>query len=384
VHVAPYVRRCAPNALIPPGHDTIGPVSTTTQRVRRIAGLDVIRGIAVALVLIRHAWPDIFGGAGIEGVVIFFGLSGYLITGLLASDITRYGRVRFARFYVHRFFRLVPPLILLLVVVAGSSIIWNRLGDRPTLPRDLAVAVLYLSDLPGVHTSPALVHLWTLAVEEQFYLVWPTLLLVSMRLGRSGVVVVTATVGLLAVCGLSLVEVRPDYERVYMWPSSWAVAMMIGAAAYLYRERLQSQLFDTGAKRFSLRLVSVLALAAISVIPEAKKWPGSYLLLGPLIAVLTLVLILWLREWSVVPSAALLPILWLGRISYAAYLWDFVIVRLLHPNGNPTRWQGVMSIPITVAVATFSYFTVERWAGRARNRLEPRLVKTPSVGGHAK
>ena len=85
-----------------------------TIRDGRIAGLDLIRGLAIALVLLRHAWPSTFAGGGIVGVVMFFALSGYLITGLLLSDIRRLGRVRYVRFYRNRALRLVPALVLML------------------------------------------------------------------------------------------------------------------------------------------------------------------------------------------------------------------------------------------------------------------------------
>ncbi len=106
---------------------------TTPTPKRRIEGLDLLRGLAIALVLIRHSQLIHFGGGGIVGVVIFFALSGYLITGLLVKDLTSYGRIRYGRFYLHRATRLLPALFALLAVYALITFIWNPLReDRGT------------------------------------------------------------------------------------------------------------------------------------------------------------------------------------------------------------------------------------------------------------
>ncbi|WIB64145.1 acyltransferase [Curtobacterium sp. MCBD17_040] len=150
----------------------------------RVQGWDVLRGVAVGLVLLRHAWPSIFGGAGIVGVVMFFTLSGYLITGILWRDLERFGRIRYGHFYRNRAIRLVPSLIVVTVAVGTVAALFNLLDDRGSLVRTAAVAITYTADLPFDHGSAAIEHLWTLATEEQFYLVWPVLLVVAFRLQR--------------------------------------------------------------------------------------------------------------------------------------------------------------------------------------------------------
>ncbi|MFN3867370.1 MAG: acyltransferase family protein, partial [Demequina sp.] len=136
----------------------------------RIARVDVLRGVAVALVMLRHAWPDAFPGAGIVGVVMFFTLSGYLITTSLRQEWEGRGRVDFAHFYWRRAARLVPALLLL---VAGFTIVtlwWDPLGDRDEVARTVVVALTWTSNVPTLVNGGAMFHLWTLALEEQFYL----------------------------------------------------------------------------------------------------------------------------------------------------------------------------------------------------------------------
>jgi peptidoglycan/LPS O-acetylase OafA/YrhL len=122
----------------------------------RLVGLDVLRGIAIALVMLRHAWPSVFGGAGIVGVVIFFTLSGYLITGVLMRDLDNVDRIRFGVFYRNRVFRLVPALLF---VTGGGVLVvatwWNLSGDRGLVVQTTLVALTYTADIPGLHFSSA-------------------------------------------------------------------------------------------------------------------------------------------------------------------------------------------------------------------------------------
>ncbi|WP_425455718.1 acyltransferase family protein [Cryobacterium soli] len=97
----------------------------------------MLRGIAIALVLVRHAAPSVFGGAGIVGVVIFFALSGYLITAILHRNILKSGRVRYARFYRNRALRLIPALVFMLMGLTVITLTINPLDDRTRLVRTL-------------------------------------------------------------------------------------------------------------------------------------------------------------------------------------------------------------------------------------------------------
>jgi len=335
----------------------------------RIEGLDLLRGIAIALVLIRHAWPEAIGTAGIVGVVSFFALSGYLITGLLMRDIRQNGRVRYGRFYRNRALRLVPPLVLALAFFAAYTLIVNPLDDRGDVARSVIVGLTYTMNIPFDHGSPALSHLWTLATEEQFYIVWPLLLALGVRWRKLRWLVIGAAVASLVVCGATIVLAAPSVGKVYTLPTSWAIAMIIGAAAKLGEARIERSL--TPLRRTWAGALGLAGLLGLSLLPEAKGSPATYLILAPAIAILTVALIMQLKTWGVLPSAWLRPMLALGTISYAAYLWNYPIVMWLGERPfEPAR--AVLSIVLTIVAATVSWWAVEVPAQKWKERLDKR------------
>jgi peptidoglycan/LPS O-acetylase OafA/YrhL len=342
--------------------------TATATVTRRRPGLDLLRGLAVLFVLIRHA--GLSGGGGVVGVVVFFALSGYLITGLLQRDLRARGTVDYRRFYLHRAFRLIPALVAMVCVWASIELVWNPMGDRPNVGRSVLVALTYTANLPGFsHGSESLGHLWTLATEEQFYLLWPLALTIGFRYGRTRLLTAVGCVGMTLLCATSLVAAHGHVERVYGLPTSWMVAMLIGAAAKLGEPQLDRAL--QGDKGRGVAVASLLALAAISFAPDLKGWWGTYLLLGPTIAACTVGLIFECKRWDRLPAWWLKPLLGLGVISYAAYLWNYPIVKWM---GDPATGvvDGLATIPPTIIAAVASWYLVEKPAARLRRRLDRR------------
>ncbi|MDF2993325.1 MAG: hypothetical protein K0S37_3839 [Microbacterium sp.] len=331
--------------------------------------------MAIALVLLRHAWPEKFGSAGIVGVVAFFALSGYLITGLLLSDINRRGRVRYGRFYRNRALRLLPPLVLMLAVLAVVTLVADPLGQREGLARALVIGITYTGNLPIDLGSSAIDHLWTLATEEQFYLVWPLILTFAIRRGRMRTVILTTSAALILVVAATIVLTYPDVHRIYRLPTSWALAMIIGAAARIWNDRLISLLPIRPGQRAAVGAVAFVALLALSMIPEGKASPWSYFLLGPAVAVIAVVLMQIWSDWRSLPSPALRPLLALGTISYAAYLWNYPIV-LWTRAASDAWWVPVATIVLTILAATVSWWTVEVPAQRWRARMDAKAKQT--------
>ncbi|MFF2316482.1 acyltransferase family protein [Arthrobacter sp. NPDC058097] len=352
-----------------------GNIMTTPSSVRvrsgRVQGLDLIRGFAILLVLLRHAWPEIFGSAGVVGVVIFFALSGFLITGLLERDIREFGRVRYSRFYLHRFFRLMPALTFMLLGFALIEGQWNLLGDRHLVGLSVVVGLTYTMNVPGIdHGSDALSHLWTLATEEQFYLLWPIVLAFGMRRAKAGTVTALAVLAALALCAASVVVVSPETFKIYSLPTSWVAAMLLGALAKLHENALDRSV--VGLRSKTIACVGLVALLGLSFTPEAKNWPGTYLLVGPFIALCTIAVIFECKRWRNLPSKYLRPILGLGVISYAAYLWNYPIAIWL--GDRPLNlFQGSASIALTILAATLSWYVIELPASKVKRRLENRL-----------
>lgn len=334
----------------------------------RRPGLDLIRGLAIFLVLLCHA-SLMGGGAGIVGVVIFFALSGYLITGLLSKSLSTAGRVDYGRFYLHRAFRLIPALLFFLAVWTAIEAIWNPSGDRPKIGPTLFTALTYTADIPGFdHGSNNLSHLWTLATEEQFYLLWPLVLALGFRFRKTRLFTALALVAILGACAASIVLISPETYKVYTLPTSWMAAMVIGAAAKLGEARLDRML--RGHTGF-VAGVSLLVILTLSLVPDIRGWWGTYFIVGPLAAAASVGLIFELKKWDRLPFAWLKPLLGLGLISYAAYLWNYAIVNWVS-NPPHNLAESLATVLLTILAAVVSWYLVERPAANLRNSIDRR------------
>jgi len=318
------------------------------RKRRYIPALDALRGLGISAVLLRHSWPDRFGAGGFVGVELFFVLSGYLITSILVGEFQS-GRLSYRRFYVNRILRLVPALTVMVLFVVLVVVVFNPLSDRRHLLSGTVRGLTYTDDIPELplHPLTELTHLWTLAIEEQFYIIWPVVLVTAAAHGARRLRQTTWAV--LAVSLMALLATvaygyhTNDVEGIYEWPTNWAVTLAAGCALAIGVFKL----------RISSRFVApvLVALLAISLLPEAKSRAWTYLLVLPLIAVLSLCLIS--NATSEAPSRILInPALrYLGKISYATYLWDFPL----------SKWfPGPVSIPLALAAAWVSFWLVEQ------------------------
>ena len=338
--------------------------------------LDILRGAAVLLVMLRHAWPEVFPGAGIVGVVLFFVLSGYLITDILIRDIEQFGRIRYGRFYTHRAFRLLPALFAFVIVYAVVESLTDALGDRSdgTIVLTVVAALTYIKDIPlPFEVSQAIAPLWTLAVEEQFYLIWPALLIWAFRrrLTKNLIVVSTAVVlGLMLVSVGAVLVIAPDkFKHVYSLPTTWGVGLVAGSAARIYRDWALAWLGN--GRRPGFALASAITLVCLCFFPNAQATPAFYVIGGPLIVITGCAIVLAgaQRDRSVRFAG---PLLFLGKISYAAYLWNYLV--LLWLNGGSAVgapwWAAGGSICLTILLATASWHTVELLGRRGRRRFD--------------
>jgi peptidoglycan/LPS O-acetylase OafA/YrhL len=329
----------------------------------RIVGLDVLRGIAILLVMLRHAVPDVFPGAGVVGVVMFFTFSGYLITGVLAKELATTDRVDYRRFYLRRARRLVPALLALVVVFVAVTLVLDPLGDRARLPATVGVLLTFTGNLPIADVSAAAFHAWTLATEEQFYLLWPALLALTWARGRVGAALVATAVTVLAACVATLVWLWPYADNAYALPTSWFVCFVIGAATRLRGE-------GRWAPPITVRLM-LAGLAALAFVP-LRGHPLTYLLAGPAIAAFTAVLLLAWSRWDTLADRAFLSrsLAALGVISYGAYLWNYPLTLWLRPGLGAVA--GPLAAALTIVAAALSWRFVEEpvmrrgWARRRR------------------
>jgi FkbM family methyltransferase len=353
---------------------TVTAASPSTERLepgravvgRRVAPLDAIRGIAIALVMLRHAFPARFGAGGFVGVELFFVLSGFLITGILRNDIVE-GGIRRWSFYRNRLLRLLPALVVLLAVAALVVETTNRPVEDRTLGDGIFTAASYTSDLPHwpIPQLGDLTHLWTLAIEEQFYLLWPLVLVaLAGRSTRRGAAACLPLGGAAVVLTVAYGVQSNDVSQIYTWPTIWAVTLLLGCALSVGVARPRvSGIVST---------LAIAALCAVTLLPEAKGQVWGYLVVLPAAAVLGALVIsnaMSERPSWILRSRALQ---YLGTISYGAYLWNYPLSRWLEPK---------LAIPVTVVVATLSYKLVERPFLRLKRHSSEPVVARQAVTG---
>jgi peptidoglycan/LPS O-acetylase OafA/YrhL len=336
--------------------------TTTIAAVResreRVAGLDGIRGLAVLLVVAYHAGLPIRYG-GVVGVTIFFVLSGYLITAILNLEHERDGRISLRRFYVRRALRLVPALLLAVTVTSLVVVVTRDPQLRGNYWLQVVAALTYTMDFFAARSGaslPVWSHTWSLAVEEQFYLVWPALLIGTLALTRSRrqaarVVAVAAVlaVGWRIVASLTL----PSY-RVYNAPDTVAYALLLGCALALM-PRMAAKVPAW------LGYGSAVLAAGVASFPSINR-NGMDVTIG-LYAGLTAGL-LAVPVIAAAPRMRLLawrPLVFLGTISYGLYLWHWPLLQV-HPFGHGTHQVAVKVLLVIAAtgVAYLSFRLVEQ------------------------
>ncbi|WP_207549141.1 acyltransferase family protein [Mycolicibacterium peregrinum] len=378
------------------GHDvTAAPVRAASRRrrasIRRdIPALDGIRAIAVALVLAGHGGvPGVAGG--FIGVDVFFVLSGFLITSLLLDEFRRTERIDLKGFWIRRAKRLLPAIVLMTLAVVIARPLFP--SEAVTSLREDAVGAFfwmanwvfvaadtdYFSQ--GATPSP-LQHTWSLAVEEQYYLLWPLLVLAAALLvRRRSTGAVRAVVFVLSVLGMAgsaaaaiwMSGDTGELNRVYFGTDTRAQALLIGAAAAALLVRDWSALTVSGtlirtrwrrwvAWTLPVIGIAVLALAAHLATGSADEFHHGLLIAVAVGAVLVVAPVALDQDGYVARALAWFPLVTLGVISYGVYLWHWPIFLIL--NGERTGLSGwsllALRCAVTIAVSWVSWWAIEQ------------------------
>ncbi len=344
---------------------------------RYMAGLDGLRALAVLAVIAYHlnlSWAP----GGLLGVGVFFVLSGYLITDILVSQWDRLGRIPFKDFWLRRARRLLPALLVMIVVVVG----WVALFD-PTqlasLRSDVLAAILYVSNWWYIfhhvpyfarYGQPApLTHLWSLAVEEQFYLVWPLLLWLGLRyLPKRWHILLLTLLATIASAGLMAWLYHPgaDPSRVYYGTDTRAFSLLIGAALALVWPSRRLLPVASPRVRWSLDLCGGLGLLIIGwMVWQTNQYQTSLYRGGMvLLAIATAGVVATLAHPASRLSRLLgfKPLRWLGVRSYGIYLWHYPVIVLTSPAVNTTGvnpLRAVLQVSASIGLAALSWRFVE-------------------------
>ncbi len=336
--------------------------------MKRIPALDGVRALAVLLVLLGHyARQDLLA---LLGVKVFFVLSGFLITRLLVAEYREHGRIAFGRFYARRAFRIVPAYYLFLAIT--FAIAWR--GQWPYRPVEVIGAwtytLNYVIALAAHPEASAILHAWSLAVEEQFYFIWPLVLSTALTHGWVRRVLVLAIV---AVLGWRLILLMGGVPPTYLRVAFDTRAAILATGCLL-------AVLPAMRPRGILTLICLGLLIASTLRPLAGLgYAASDAIDGTLIAILLAQSMAWHPHWM--GHAGLR---WLADRSYAMYLWHlWGLVLAARLTGQPVV-QGVVGLLATLALATWSYHVVERPALRLRDRLADRhesaATSTPVTG----
>lgn len=351
--------------------------------------LDGLRGLAILLVLLRHGSPTTFPGGGILGVDLFFVLSGWLITSLLVREWHRTGTLRLGRFFAHRARRLLPALYAMFAVVLLATVALG--ADTRTVGVDALFATTYsfnLASYAGVAVGNG--PLWTLSTEEQFYAVWPVVLIVLIRFRRSvRAAFATACALVVVVAVVRSVSYARVGSRVYVLPTTWADALLAGAALALAAEAWPDGWRRVGrvVGRWPVQALCWAAALGSVAVPDLKDGSHTYTLGLPLLAA-AIVGILWgvlVRPLPVVALVLSRPeVLALGAISYSLYLYNYLVFQYLIRHHVPTPVTVVVGSALSVVLAVAS----RRWVelpgmrlGRGRVRGAASPVPVPRGGG---
>jgi peptidoglycan/LPS O-acetylase OafA/YrhL len=336
----------------PPNLPARAPARSSTRAAFR-PDLEGLRGVAILLVVLCHVGiPG--AGAGFIGVDVFFVLSGFLITGLLVGEYERNGRLDLRAFYARRARRIVPAAVLVLACTLLAAQMLVSPLDLPGIADDVLAAGLSVANIhfalqatdyfAPVDASPVL-HYWSLGVEEQFYLLWPLILIAASRLARPRVAMTIAT-GLILVGSFVLSNAMTASEGPWAYYSLPTRAWQLAAGGLL---ALAAPLFSR-LPGFPARVVGWLGagllVAALAVIEPTTEYPG----LAALLPTLGAVAIIASGGGAGSPGSmalTLAPMRWLGRISYSLYLWHWPILVL----GSVALGVGVGGIPIDEAPA---------------------------------
>ena len=379
---------------------------------RYIPALDGLRTLAVVAVVLYHlnlTWAQ----GGLLGVTIFFVLSGYLITRLLINEIAKTGRIDLKSFWIRRIRRLFPAVVTVVVVTCALCTVFNHVMLTKMRP-DILPSLLFFNNwwqilhnvsyFNALGDPSPLTHFWSLAIEEQFYLIWPPLLLAMVSMHMSKPNTRRVVLGLAAVSAVTMMVLynpATDPSRVYYGTDTRVFSLLLGAwmafipdrdlaparlVRHLGLDRLAgadkhdksksntaeaattkpSELARFWSSPASIDLLGVVGLVGLAAMVALTNGYTAFQYRGGtlLCSILTLMVIAACvqPQGMVARALAAKPLVWIGKRSYSIYLWHYPLLLLMNPvaNINDTPWwHYILQVLLVVAAAECSYRFIE-------------------------
>lgn len=336
----------------------------------RIPSLDGLRALAITMVVAQHLssvhaipaldvlWRFQLGDMGVR---IFFVISGFLITTLLLREQARNGRIDLGAFYLRRTLRIFPAYFAFLGIIAVSA----ALGYQTLTAKEFVPSLTYLANY--LEAPRVLGHTWSLAVEEQFYLLWPGLILLA-GWRRSALLAAAFCLVAPALRGLHTFG-NADPDTLFFRFELAGDALAWGCLYALIHARRRTAAHET-LRRLPPALVGLAGLAAMIFLAQAHRWPLAWNIGGTVLSNLLIVVLLdaalaaptrWPFAWL-----NLRPVMWVGTLSYSLYLWQQAFVYGGFRAGFP------QNIALIIACACLSFYCIERPFLRIKARLDAR------------
>ena len=355
----------------------------SNNKSKYLPSIDSLRALAVLAVIIYHVDVNYLPG-GFLGVDLFFVLSGYLISSLIIKEYRKTGSLNLYNFYIRRARRLLPAVYFMITVGLVVMVLFNEVLLRKS-HLDAIFGYIYSSNwwyifhkldyFDSFGAQSPFKHLWSLAIEEQFYMIFPLLFLLinrkkkskdgTYKLNKNFLYVVLGLILVSLIAHILLFDIN-NISRIYFGTDTRAFSLLVGVVgAILYpMEKLHAK--ETPQQNIMYSVVSLVSIATLITVmiytSEYNTWlyRGGFLL----VAIIGLIVIISSGKQHTLMSRLLSfkPVVFIGKISYSLYLWHFPILVLTTPVseiGNPNIIFVILRIILTFALATASYVFVE-------------------------
>ena len=357
------------------------PALKSKSQSRYLPSVDGLRALAVLAVLAYHLNLP-FAKGGLVGVTVFFVISGYLITGILYAELCERHTIDLPRFWFRRIRRLFPAIVLVITITAIAAWFVND-ALLYKLKNDLFPALFWFTNwwyifhqqsyFDAIASPSPVLHFWSLSIEEQFYLIWPLVLIVLYQLGTERASLRRICLGLSAASAIAMFAMydpASDPSRIYYGTDTRAFSLLIGAYLSLLWPAF-NKIFEVECNMMSLKKQAILTVAGIvslagilllaGIVPgtSAFWYRGGLVLASVLSAVLIVAITIPKSPLENLFSTK--PLVWIGTRSYGIYLWHYPLLLLMNQNnsGATNVIQMVGEVALIFAVSELSFRFVE-------------------------